>query len=75
MATVTLFQATWGPRALAALRIVSGYLFLAHGTTKLFQSPCIEMFANVPLDNLRERSGSRRGVAIEVRSVRNVAGA
>ena len=43
------FQATWRPRALGALRIVAGYLFAAHGTTKLFQAPYIEMFANVPL--------------------------
>lgn len=28
--------ATWAPRALALLRIVSGYLFLVHGVTKLF---------------------------------------
>ena len=46
---VTPFQATWTPRALGALRIVAGYLFIAHGTTKLFQAPYIEMFANVPL--------------------------
>jgi putative oxidoreductase len=47
--TLTPFQATWTPRALGALRIVAGYLFIAHGTTKLFQAPYIEMFANVPL--------------------------
>jgi putative oxidoreductase len=46
--TLTPFQATWQPRALGALRIVAGYLFIAHGTTKLFQTPYIEMFANVP---------------------------
>jgi putative oxidoreductase len=57
MATVTPFQATWGPRALAALRIVAGYLFLAHGTTKLFQAPYIEMFANVPLASLAGAAG------------------
>jgi putative oxidoreductase len=50
-------QATWGPRSLAALRIVSGYLFLAHGTTKLFQSPYIEAFANVPLMSLAGAAG------------------
>ena len=47
--TLTPFQATWQPRALGALRIVAGYLFIAHGTTKLFQAPYIEMFANVPV--------------------------
>src|SRR5690348_7164127 len=45
--TATPFQVTWTPRALAALRIVAGYLFMAHGTTKLYQMPYIEMFANV----------------------------
>lgn len=28
--------AAWAPRALSLLRIVSGYLFLVHGATKLF---------------------------------------
>ena len=56
-ATLTPFQATWLPRALAALRIVAGYLFVAHGTTKLFQAPYIEMFANVPLLSLAGIAG------------------
>ena len=50
--SLTPFQATWQPRALGALRIVAGYLFIAHGTTKLFQAPYIEMFANVPLASI-----------------------
>ena len=54
---VTLFQATWAPRALGALRIVAGYLFIVHGTTKLFQAPAIEMFANVPLLSLAGAAG------------------
>jgi putative oxidoreductase len=54
---VTPFQATWTPRALGALRIVAGYLFIAHGTTKLFQAPFIEMFANVPLLSLAGAAG------------------
>ena len=53
----TPFQATWTPRALGALRIVAGYLFIAHGTTKLFQAPYIEMFANVPLLSLAGAAG------------------
>jgi putative oxidoreductase len=56
MAT-TQFQETWSPRALAALRIVSGYLFMAHGTTKLLQAPYIEMFANVPVMSLAGVAG------------------
>src|SRR5690349_2003470 len=54
---ITPFQATWAPRALGALRIVAGYLFIAHGTTKLFQAPSIEMFANVPLLSLFGAAG------------------
>lgn len=53
----TTFQALWAPRALAALRIVSGYLFMAHGTTKLFQVPFIEAFANVPLMSIYGLAG------------------
>lgn len=55
--TLTPFQSTWQPRALGALRIVAGYLFIAHGTTKLFQAPYIEMFANVPLLSLAGAAG------------------
>jgi len=55
--TITPFQATWTPRTLGALRIVAGYLFIAHGTTKLFQAPYIEMFANVPLLSIYGAAG------------------
>ena len=54
---ITPFQATWAPRALGALRVVAGYLFIAHGTTKLFQAPHIEMFANVALLSLAGAAG------------------
>ena len=53
----TPFQAPWMPRALGALRIVAGYLFIAHGTTKLFHAPYIEMFANVPIASLAGIAG------------------
>ena len=55
--TLTPFQAAWLPRALGALRIVAGYLFIAHGTTKMFQAPYIEMFANVPIASLAGIAG------------------
>lgn len=42
---------------LGLLRIVTGYLFLIHGTTKLFQFPYIEMFANVSLTSIYGISG------------------
>ena len=35
---------TYTPRALALLRIVSGYLFLQHGTAKFFGLPHVAMF-------------------------------
>lgn len=35
----TFNTAPWAPRALAALRIVAGLLFLAHGVVKLFGFP------------------------------------
>lgn len=38
------FTATWTPRALAALRIVTAFLFLQHGTAKLFHVPYLPMF-------------------------------
>ena len=46
--TLTQYQ----PHALGLLRIVTGYLFIMHGTTKLFQFPYIEMFANVPVTSM-----------------------
>ncbi|MBC6982969.1 DoxX family protein [Caulobacter sp. 17J80-11] len=33
------FNNVWSPRVLAALRIIAGLLFLAHGTVKLFGFP------------------------------------
>ena len=44
--------ARYQPQALGLLRLVSGYLFIMHGTTKLFHVPYIEMFANVPTGSL-----------------------
>lgn len=35
------FYATWQPRVLALLRITTGYMFLLHGTGKLFGIPMI----------------------------------
>jgi putative oxidoreductase len=44
METLSPFMAAWYPRALALLRIVTGYLFIWHGTAKHFQVPHIAMF-------------------------------
>jgi putative oxidoreductase len=38
------FFDTWTPRALAALRVVTGYLYLQHGTSKLLHVPHLPMF-------------------------------
>ena len=45
--TATPFQATWTPRALGILRIVAGYLLIAHGTAKLLGFPHVAMFDNL----------------------------
>ena len=45
------------PYALGLLRIVTGYMFIMHGMTKLFQIPYIEMFANVPLGSMFGAAG------------------
>jgi len=42
----------WVPHALAALRIVAGYLFLLHGTAKLFGFPHVAMFDRLPVLSL-----------------------
>jgi putative oxidoreductase len=38
-----------GPRALAVLRIVTAYLFMTHGTAKLFGVPYQKMFDGLQL--------------------------
>ena len=44
METLSPYMTAWYPRVLALLRIVTGYLFIAHGTAKHFQMPHIAMF-------------------------------
>ena len=55
METLSPFQATWYPRVLGLLRIVSGYLFIAHGTAKLLKVPHVAMF-----DKLERRGRVQR---------------
>jgi putative oxidoreductase len=43
------FLNPWQPRVLALLRIVTGYLFLLHGSAKLFQMPHIASMDGVQL--------------------------
>jgi putative oxidoreductase len=54
---------TWRPRALAVLRIVTAYLFIQHGTSKLFGMPqamsgALDMFSVVGLAGALEVIGS-----------------
>lgn len=47
MATDSAFFDIWTPRALALLRIVTAFLFVQHGTAKLFGIPYMSIFADV----------------------------
>jgi len=58
MALDNAFFATWQPRALALLRIVTGYLFLTHGTAKLLGMPHVAMFDKLQLMSLMGLAGS-----------------
>ena len=42
----------WSPHALAALRIVTGFLFLQHGSMKLLGFPYDAHFAATPIASL-----------------------
>lgn len=46
------FCATWSPRLLSVLRIVTGFLYLQHGTAKLLHVPHLANFDNVQLMSL-----------------------
>ena len=43
------FLESWRPQALGALRIVTAYLFIPHGTAKLFGVPHLAMFDGLQL--------------------------
>jgi len=51
------FFAAWTPRALGLLRIVTGYLVLAHGTSKIFGIPHVAAFDNLPVLSLIGAAG------------------
>ena len=53
----TALADSWAPRALAALRLVSGYLFVQHGTAKLFGIPHIAMFDQLHLFSMLGLAG------------------
>ena len=51
------FFATWTPRAQALLRIVTAYLFLTHGTSKLLGIPHAAAFDNLHVFSLLGLAG------------------
>jgi putative oxidoreductase len=56
------FYATWTPRALALLRIVTAYMFLLHGTSKFFGFPQpfpmqVQLFTLIGLAGVLEIAG------------------
>ena len=53
----TAMLETWRPRALAVLRIVTGYLLIPHGTAKLFGAPHQAMFDGLQLMSLMGLAG------------------
>ncbi|HZE61483.1 MAG TPA: DoxX family protein [Burkholderiales bacterium] len=57
MALNDAFFATWTPRAQALLRIVTAYMFLLHGTTKLLGVPHVAMFDKLQLFSLMGFAG------------------
>ena len=48
----TAFLDSWQSRVLAVLRIVTAYLFIPHGTAKLFGVPHVSMFDGLQLMSL-----------------------
>ncbi len=55
--TSNLISATTTSRALAVLRIVTAFLFLQHGTAKLFGAPHVAMFDGLQLASLMGVAG------------------
>lgn len=49
--------ATWTPRLLGLLRIVTGFLYLQHGTAKLFGAPHVTMFDGLQVMSLMGVAG------------------
>jgi putative oxidoreductase len=52
MAFHAAMRENWRPRALAVLRIVTGFLLIPHGTAKLFGAPHQQMFDGLQLFSL-----------------------
>lgn len=48
---------TWTPRLLGILRIITGFLYLQHGTAKLFGAPHVAMFDGLQVMSLMGVAG------------------
>ena len=57
MSLTPAFYATWSPRLLGLLRIILGFLFLQHGTAKLFGIPHVAMFDGLQLFSVMGAAG------------------
>jgi putative oxidoreductase len=51
------YLSSWRPCALAILRIVTAYLFMAHGSAKLFSVPYQKMFEGLQLMSMMGLAG------------------
>jgi putative oxidoreductase len=51
------FYATWSPRLLGLLRIIVGFLYIQHGTAKLFGAPHVAMFDGLQLFSMMGAAG------------------
>src|SRR5689334_15953930 len=58
MALDNAFYTTWAPRAQALLRIVTGYLFITHGTAKHLHMPHVASFDNLQVFSLMGLAGA-----------------
>ncbi|NBV17829.1 DoxX family protein [Janthinobacterium sp.] len=57
MSLTPAFYATWSPRLLGLLRIILGFLYIQHGTAKLFGVPHVAMFDGLQLFSLMGAAG------------------
>lgn len=58
MADLNSFYASWTPRLLSVLRFITGFLFIWHGTQKLFNFPASSQNAAVPLASFMGFAGT-----------------
>lgn len=54
---LTEIHVSWAPRLLSVLRIVSGLLFMQHGSAKLFHFPHVSMFDGMSMLSLMGVAG------------------